>query len=201
MEKGYILYNCDWTEGQAPDGKIVAAIESARDKLYQKNFIGLYPNGFGFGNLSVRTEERQFIVTGTKTGGFTRLTPEHYTLVTGFSFEENRLSCSGPVQASSEALSHAALYLSDPAIKAVIHIHDEALWEKHYQKLPTTDPAAEPGTPAMAYAIQALYRSTPALRDTKVLVMGGHRPGLMSFGAGIDEACTVLLHLAERDKL
>ena len=52
--------------------------------------IGAYPNGVGFGNVSVRIpRSRRFIISGTATGKIAFLTGAHYTLVTDFDIESN----------------------------------------------------------------------------------------------------------------
>src|SRR5207302_1989498 len=82
-------------------------------------------------------------------------------LVTGFITDvaANALGCRGPVAASSESLSHAAVYAAEPAAAAVIHVHHLGLWEELRDVLPTTDSRAEAGKPAMADAITALLRA------------------------------------------
>ena len=97
----------------------------------------------------------------------------------------NALGCRGPVAASSESLSHAAVYEADPAAGAVVHVHHIGMWEALYGVVPTTDPRAEAGTPAMAAAVAALVRAgVPG----GLFVMGGHREGLMAFGRTPGEA-------------
>jgi L-ribulose-5-phosphate 4-epimerase len=165
-----------------------------RDILYNKKLIGAYPDGVGFGNLSSRVSENQFFITGTTTGHLSQLTERQYTLVTQYDFSRNSLSCIGPIRASSESLSHAACYESDPTIGAVIHIHSIELWEKWLNKIPTTPCDVEYGTPEMAYAIRGLCclaRNT----GERILVMGGHREGILAFGETMDAAGESILKL------
>ena len=107
--------------------------------------------------------------------------------MTAFDFATNWLRCRGPVKASSESLSHAAVYVSDPAVQAVIHVHHLGMWEQLRDRIPTTDHAAEAGTPEMAAAIESLLRQ-PGVKEQGLFVMGGHREGLMAFGSTLDEA-------------
>ena len=113
--------------------------------------------------------------------------PEHFTEVTAWDVARNALWCRGPVRASSESLSHAAVYHSASEVRAAMHVHHPGLWERLYERLPTTDPQAPAGTPEMAWAIEALFREG-AVREEKLFVMGGHREGLIAFGASADEA-------------
>lgn len=187
-EKGYVQFHCRWERAAPPGGPAVEALRGWRDRLYRAGLVGVYPDGIGFGNLSCRPGEGgAFLVSGTGTGGLAALGPEHFTEVTAYDFARNRLSCRGPVRASSESLSHAAVYRGCPGARAVVHVHHRALWEALLGRLPTTDPRAEAGTPEMAWAIEALFREG-ALGGEGLFVMGGHPEGLMAFGATLDAA-------------
>lgn len=186
-EKGYIQFQCHWQASEPPDGPVVAQLAVWRDRLHALGLIGVYPDGIGFGNVSARRPGGGFVVSGTATGSLPTLWPEHFAEVTDYDIAANALACRGQVRASSESLSHAAVYEADPTARAVFHIHHFGLWERWYGHLPTTHPAAEAGTPGMAQAIAALL-ADPAARGRGVFVMGGHREGLMTFGTGPDEA-------------
>lgn len=185
-EKGYVQFRCDWERTAAPAGKLVVELIAWRNRLYRLGLIGVYPDGIGFGNLSARVGE-SFVVSGTATGRLEGVGPEHFTEVIGYDIAANFVRCRGPVEASSESMSHAAVYRADPTAGAVIHVHHLGLWGQLYDALPTTDPTAEAGTPAMAWAIEDLFRRGE-VRKAGMLVMGGHREGLMAFGGTPDEA-------------
>ncbi|MDB5308688.1 MAG: class aldolase/adducin family protein [Gemmataceae bacterium] len=187
-ENGYIQFRCDWEPADPPAGAVVAALIAWRDRLYQLGLIGVYPDGIGFGNISARgSTGATFVISGTATGGLPRLGPEHFAEVTAFDFAANSLHCRGPVRASSESLSHAAVYASDPTAGVVIHVHHLGMWDQLRDRIPTTCPRAEAGTPEMAWAIEKLL-GQPAVRERGVFVMGGHHEGLMAFGRTPDEA-------------
>jgi hypothetical protein len=201
-EKGYIQFHCDWepvspgARASRPLAAGTATVQEQligwRNRLHGLGLIGVYPDGIGYGNLSARLPAGNFLITGTATGGIPAIGREHITEVTAYDIASNWLRCRGPVQASSESLSHAAVYESDPAIAAVIHVHHLGMWERLRGAIPTTDPAAEAGTPAMARAIAELLRD-PTVRDRGLFVMGGHREGLIAFGTTLDEAGNTLL--------
>lgn len=188
-EKGYVQFHCEWEQTRPlPPGPEIGALLRWRDRLREVGLLGAYPDGVGFGNVSHRVADSDsFLVSGTRTGHLATLGPEHVTRVTMFDFDRNLLVCRGPVQASSESLSHAAVYRSEPSTRFVVHVHHLDLWRRLRDHAPTTDPSAEAGTPAMARAIQRLFRD-PAVRREGLFVMGGHREGLMSFGATPDQA-------------
>lgn len=193
-EKGYIQFRCDWEPGEPPAGPLAESLAAWRNRLHGLGLIGVYPDGIGFGNLSARLPGGNFLITGTATGGIASIGPQHITEVTAYDIASNWLRCRGPVQASSESLSHAAVYESDPAIAVVIHVHHLGLWEQLRGVIPTTDPAAEAGTPPMAWAIMELLKD-PAARARGVFMMGGHREGIMAFGQTLDEAGEMIMRL------
>lgn len=195
-EKGIIRFKCSWTHADPFPDEDVVELNRWRRILYDKGLVGADGNGVGFGNLSKRYLHNQFIITGSGTGPLTELTNMHYTLVSNFNIKGNMVEAKGPVIASSETLSHAALYRCDKAINAVFHIHNLELWKRIIGKVPTTLSNAEYGTPQMAMEIKRLYRQTD-LRKTRVLVMAGHQEGIMTFGLDVDEAGKRILSLME----
>jgi hypothetical protein len=62
--------------------------------------------------------------------------------------------------ASSESLTHAAVYSGDGAAGAVIHCHADALWQRLVGRVPTTSAEVAYGTPEMAGEVLRLFHST-----------------------------------------
>jgi len=191
-KEGVIKFNCNWTKHGPVDFELFEQMNKWRNRLFNLGLIGVTQNGIGFGNISTRFFENQFIITGSATGKIKHLTLEHYTKVTSFSIDNNSLTAQGPVIASSESLTHAALYEISSDIQAIIHIHHEGLWQKLKNKVPTSDVSVEYGTPAMAKEIQRLYLETD-LSVKRILIMGGHRQGIITFGSSIEVAGNILL--------
>lgn len=197
-EKGYIQFTCLWAPGPPPLTAAVPRLLQCRNRLFSLGLIGVYPTGIGYGNVSTRSHPPgQFIITGTATGHIPQLTPEHLTLVCDYDVDANRLACIGPLQASSESLSHAAVYEACPVAQAVIHVHNGPLWQALREHAPATDPLAEAGTPAMARAITHLLRRYPSLQ---LFAMAGHTDGVMVWGEDFQQAEQILLaEFAKRD--
>lgn len=200
MTEGYIKFNCDWERKEIPiQDEIFMQLENARTTLYELGLIGMYPDGIGFGNISVRSgESSSFIITGSTTGQFPKLNRSHYALVTGFNFAKNFISCTGLTKASAESLSHAAIYEVLPEVGAVVHVHCLWLWEKLLNALPTTSEEIEYGTPEMAKAIQQLVSGMK--NDEKIIVMGGHREGILAFGHDLKEATVEIVKIYNQYK-
>ena len=190
-EEGVIKFKLTWEMAPPPDN--TDALVAARQKLYQNGLIGIGPDGIGYGNISIRAHTG-FIITGSTTGGVPMITPHELTQVTAYNIADNTLTCRGPIQASSESLSHAAIYECSPAIQAVAHVHNNKMWTRSIDRLPTTPITTPYGTPEMAAAILHLYKTTN-LSSTKTLVMAGHTDGLIAFGATPEECATLLLKL------
>lgn len=157
----------------------------------KKNWLGVYPNGISFGNLSVRRNGRIFC-TGTGTGALEKIDLSHLAEVLSWDLKENRLASRGPIQATSEAMTHAAIYEASPDTLAVVHIHSPEFWANALGKIPTTRAEVPYGTPGMAAEIFRLFREAD-LANKKCLAMAGHQDGLIFFGPSL----TVAFGLAE----
>ncbi|VVB82828.1 L-fuculose phosphate aldolase [uncultured archaeon] len=190
MSEGYTKFNCKRIEKKLTEN--ISEINQLRKKLYSLKLIGAHEDGVGYGNISIRNG-KGFLISGTKTGGIERLTKKHYTQVTDWDYKENNLTCVGPIDASSESLTHGAVYEADSEINAVIHIHNLELWARLIFQVPTTSMEVEYGTPRMAEEIFRLFRETK-VKEKKILVMGGHPEGIISFGKDLDEAGRILLN-------
>jgi L-ribulose-5-phosphate 4-epimerase len=160
--------------------------------MYTLGLIGESAEGIGYGNISIRHGQNQFIISGSATGKIKELNNQHYTLVTGYSIETNSLAATGPIIASSESLTHAVIYDYDKSVNAVIHIHHLGLWKALMNQVPTTENTVEYGTPDMAKEMIRLFKETN-LAQQKILVMAGHEEGIITFGKNIEEAGAVLL--------
>lgn len=187
MDEGYIKYAIDWIEGPPPE-EDMAALISARNQLYQMGLIGIYEEeGIGYGNVSQRLPKDEFLISGTQTGGIPVLGPSHFCRVLDWNLETNSLRCLGPLKASSESLTHAAIYACDPDIQVILHIHQEATWRKMLERFPSTAPDVAYGTPEMAREVYRLFQET-SLKDIGMFAMGGHFEGIFSFGKNVPEA-------------
>lgn len=189
MDEGYIKFKTVWEDKQSLTERLISPLNKYRSILYDYHFIGAYPDGIGFGNLSQRTIDNQFIISGSKTGNFKNLGAEHYALVHDFDIDQNTVYCKGGTTASSESMTHAIIYQTLPEVQAVFHIHNLELWEKSLFKIPTTAENITYGTPEMAYAIKEILLEHP---QACVVAMAGHEEGLMIYGNTLE---TALSHL------
>ncbi|MES2621783.1 MAG: class II aldolase/adducin family protein [Bacteroidota bacterium] len=182
-----IKFNCRWLEEKPLDYKYLKELNQWRNRLFKAGLIGVYPDGIGYGNMSIRFQRDKFIITGTATGHLQRLNARHYTQVTAFNLDKNRVTTVGPIKASSESLTHAMLYECNKEINAVFHVHHKGLWKKLMRVVPTTKASIEYGTTAMANEMLRLFKETD-LATQKIFVMAGHEDGIVTFGKTMDEA-------------
>ncbi len=195
MDEGYVKFHSQLHESHPPSDWELKDMYLWRDKLYDLKYIGAYENGIGYGNISIRSRfAKGFIISGTSTGKISSLISDHFTRVISYNSEKNQVVCFGKVHASSESMTHAAVYECDRSIKAVIHIHSKKFWDILKDKIPSSDPSARYGTPEMAKEIIRLYHETD-FKNSGVMVMGGHKEGLLSFGSTLHEAGNRLLKI------
>ena len=199
IDEGYVKYESHWTRGVATHVEATKELDAWRRPLYEAGLIGEYvEHGIGYGNLSMRRgSSNLFLISGTQTGNLPVTNERHYSLVTDCDLRGNIVRCSGPIQASSEAMTHGAIYALGDAIGAVVHVHSRVLWDAHLNRLPTTDPDVAYGTPAMAMELDRLYRMG-GFKEAGIAVLAGHDDGLISFGTTVEEAATRMLSLARR---
>ena len=158
----------------------LAELNAYRRKLLEQRLMGVDSNGVGFGNLSVRDgRTTSFYITGSATGGLPELTPTDCVRVVAYDFGKNWLRYKGTSIPSSESLTHAAIYESDPTAAAVIHCHDSVLWKTLVDRGPTTSKPVAYGTPEMAYEIMRLLKMSD-MQKKRIFVMAGHEGGSSS---------------------
>lgn len=189
----YVKFSCQRVPGDISSFAALAEVNAYRAKLLELDVLGVDSNGIGFGNLSVRDGRTgNFYVTASRTGGKLELTLPDCAKVVACDFRTNAIRFQGSSIPSSESLTHAAIYASDPRAGAVIHCHDCNLWTALLNRAPTTSEAAEYGTPKLAYEIIALLKDSDA-QNRKIVVLAGHQSGIVTFGKDLDEAFAVLI--------
>lgn len=192
IDEGYIKYNINWIN-EPLKVAVPKQLMEWRDKMHELKQIGHYAEiNIGYGNISVKTD-KGFLISGTQTGDIFPIQPAHFTLVTDYNIQTNSVTCKGEIKASSESMTHAAVYEADTSINAIIHIHNPKLWKVLMDKVPTTKKEVPYGTPEMANEIFRLFKETN-IKEEKIIVMAGHDDGIISFGKDLKEAGKILLN-------
>src|ERR1700720_856274 len=121
-ETGSVKFKCEQVPIEVSRFTGFAELNRYRRKLLDLGMIGVDASGIGFGNLSVRDGATPlFYITASATAGISELMPKDYAKVVAYDFARNWLQCEGSTVASSESLTHAAVYESDSTVRAVLH--------------------------------------------------------------------------------
>lgn len=198
---GVIQFRLEFTQAKPQTGDTLIELNAWRRLLRMVGLVGQDParyGGLGYGNLSLRlpAETRpegqpRFVITGSQTGRYTDLGPEHFAVVVGWDIGENLVVARGPIQPSSETMTHAAIYGADEGIRCVMHAHSPDIWgHAHGLGIPSTLAAATYGTPAMAREVERVVRASPARR---IVAMEGHEDGVLAWGASVEATGITLL--------
>lgn len=190
MEDGVIKYQIDFKQTEIPSVPHWSSIENVRSRLFQLGLIGVDKEGVGYGNISQRINSTQFVITGTQTGHLSQLYQKDYTIVLEYDFDQFYLKAKGQRKPSSEALTHAALYLLSDEVQVVIHIHAAKLW--HYMlKTNYARVDAAYGTRQIIEEVQSLYAER-AIWTSPTFVMAAHYGGIITMGKNLQDAeCAV----------
>ncbi len=195
-EEGYLKFNCHFKKTKPISNEKIKKLNQYRQKLYELGLVGAYTNKIGYGNLSERNN-KTIIITGTATGNYKTLDNTCYSRLTNYNIKKNEIFCTGPVKASSESMTHIALYECSKNIGAIIHVHDLKMWKKYLNKLPTTSKTATYGTPELADDIKRLYK-TKDFKEKKIAILSGHKEGIIAFGKNLKEAYDTIISYLEK---
>jgi len=181
-----------------------SCLELWRKELFKLNLIGEYPiDQVGFGNISEfkdyqqfhQSSHPQFLITGTQTGKYPDLDGRFYTRVLDYDIEDLKIKVMGPVEASSEALTHAAIYAGNKNIMAIFHIHSAKIWNGMINdNSEHTSKTIPYGTVEMARATQNCINH----KDFGSFCMHGHEDGVVAYGRSLDEAGKIILKLYKK---
>ena len=194
-EDGYVKFHCLHTPAPALPTEMLSELNCLRTDLVRAGLVGSLDNGIGYGNVSMRWKNGTFLVTATSTGHIPVLGPEGYCLVTGCDLDANAVWCEGVMAASSESMTHAAVYDASSVACCVVHIHHKVMYQMLLDgHAPATRSDASFGTPAMAKSVAELVRQHPA---DGVIAMTGHPDGIILYAPSIDDMRDLLAMLAQ----
>jgi len=195
-KEGVIKYGRNFTRAKLEED--IRELNAWRNVLYGQGLIGQDSSrygGDGYGNVSHKLSnmglpsgKRKFLITGTQTGRLDKLTKEHYTVVIECYPKIDHIDVVGPMEASSEAMTHGALYNINDSISAVFHAHSPLIWTLAEElEIPITDKNVEYGTSEMAGEVERLFKYNNMM-SKGIFSMGGHVDGIFSFGKSLREA-------------
>ena len=62
MDEGYIKYDCNWILSDEITHQQIEEINAWRNIMKENGLIGMYENGIGFGNISIRINKNIFLI-------------------------------------------------------------------------------------------------------------------------------------------
>lgn len=202
-DEGVIKYRADHTRARLHrvPAHVLRGLIAWRRILFDVGLVGQDParyGGAGFGNLGARIGPSRFLITGTQTGGVRDLPVDGFSVVTHVEIGRNQVWSLGPIEPSSESMTHASIYACDPSATCVFHVHSPDIWRNAVVLgIPETRAEVPYGTVEMAQEIDRLFRDS-AVATGKVLSMAGHEDGVIAFGTTLEEAGTRLLAVLAR---
>lgn len=201
IDEGYIKFQSHWERTAAIDIGFADDLLNCRQQLYEQKLLGYDEVAkVGYGNISVRNaDDSGFVISGTQTGHLSEVDGAHFAEVYKWNTSQNTVHSRGATEASSESLTHAALYDIDASTGAVVHVHDAKLWHQYCGILPTTAEDTPYGTPEMADAFARLFKDTSFGKEG-LAVMAGHADGLVAIAANIHLATQKILSLKAKSQ-
>jgi len=188
--EGYVKYAVEHTMSPAIDTPLWEELNAARTELHEMGLIGVTAGGIGFGNLSVRIKDDEFLISGTATGALPILSPDGYCLIRSFDVDKNRVVSTGHVKPSSETMTHGVIYRSCLGVNCVIHIHSRAIFNGMIRdKYPATPETAAYGTPDIARAIGTIVKDSG--KNEGSIVLAGHDEGAIIYGPTVKKALSL----------
>jgi methylthioribose-1-phosphate isomerase len=196
-DDGYVKYTAVHTMVPAIKTPYWEELNNARTQLFRLGLLGVNSQGIGFGNVSIRFEGEEFLISGTATGALPELNPAEYCLVDFFDIMQNCIVSMGPVKASSEAMTHGAVYRSCSGANCVLHVHSGAIFNGMIRDgYPATAENAAYGTPEIALALAQCVQELGT--DEGAVVLAGHDEGLIVWGPTVEKALNLILRLNEK---
>ena len=203
MEEGIIKFDQELRKVSSVSAIDIKDLTLWRSLFFETGLIGKDGGKYGgsaFGNLSKRIppfqaplRKRKFIITGTQTSAIEDVKPEHYIKVLEYYPERNLVVVEGLINASSESLTHGALYDLDNTIKYVFHTHSPEIWNNaRGLGIPVADKKAVHGSVELIEELERLFREEE-LRNIGIFTCAGSRDGVFSFGKTAKEAGLIMM--------
>jgi len=150
--------------------------------FHEKKFAPHYQGG-SFGNLSFRlkSDDNEFIITGTSIGLKNKLTNDCFVKVKTCNINKNIVFIEGVRNPSSESMLHYAIYKQRKDVNAIFHGHcKELLASVDKLKIPETEKEEAYGTIGLANSVLKISEKN------NFFIIKNH--GFLSLGGDMKEA-------------
>jgi len=188
-----VKFETVFIEKASPQNPLLEELKKWCSIFHEKGLAPPYPGG-SYGNLSFRTKDNSFIITGTCIGLKNTLDDSCFTEVVLCDLQKKVISLKGMREPSSESFMHYLIYSNRPDVHAVFHGHN-ALITQHAAALgiPETLEKTSYGTVDLAESVLKI------LDKHSFIVIKDH--GFVSMAGSLQQAGNEALRWLEKVNL
>ncbi|MCK9613794.1 MAG: class II aldolase/adducin family protein [Bacteroidales bacterium] len=193
--EGYqgIKFETVFLQKKEPGHQLLEELKKWCALFHEKNLAPPYPGG-SFGNLSFRTENDTFIITGTCIGLKNTLENSCFVEVVTCNRSEKKVYVNGLLAPSSESFMHDEIYKNRPDVGAIFHGHHSLITQNALLLgIPETKEKTPYGTIALADSILEI------IKNNNFVVIKEH--GFVSVADNIQKAGELTLKWLNKTKL
>lgn len=193
--EGYqgVKFETVFLQKKEPGHQLLEELKKWCALFHEKNLAPPYPGG-SFGNLSFRTENDTFIITGTCIGLKNTLENSCFVEVVTCNRSEKKVYVNGLLAPSSESFMHDEIYKNRPDVGAIFHGHHSLITQNALLLgIPETKEKTPYGTIALADSILEI------IKNNNFVVIKEH--GFVSVADNIQKAGELTLKWLNKTKL
>jgi L-fuculose-phosphate aldolase len=182
MSEGYcgIKFEVSFLKKEEPSHPQLSELKEWCRIFHEKNLAPPYPGG-SYGNLSFRTNEKNFIITGTCMGLKGNLKNDCFVEVCDVDLATKKILVNGTRFPSSESMLHEAIYKARPDVNAIFHGHcSELLKNAARLGIPETMNEEPYGTPELVKSVLEI------IQENSMIIMKNH--GFISVASSMEIA-------------
>ena len=190
--EGYqgIKFETVFLQKKEPGHQLLEELKKWCALFHEKNLAPPYPGG-SFGNLSFRTGNNTFIITGTCIGLKNTLENSCFVEVVNCNRSENKVYVNGLRAPSSESFMHYAIYKNRPDVNAIFHGHHTLITQNASSLgIPETKEKTPYGTTELADSVLEI------IKKNNFIVIKEH--GFISLGTCMKQAGDQTLEFVEK---
>ncbi len=184
MEReSYIKFNCRHHVKEISFPAEIDTWLGFGNALKAHKLIGKIDDQTGYGNISFRDRNSGDIyISASKSGTDDTYVKSHFSRIVTWDAEINFVESEGAMPASSETLTHLAVYEALKEVNCVAHIHSEYYWNMYLNHELTSNLDIEYGTKEMYFEVKRLIEENA---NAGTLIMGGHKDGILFWDENI----------------
>lgn len=178
-----------------------ADLDRHRNLLREQGYIGVYPDtGIGHGNITIKADDRSFIVTATQTQGLEQLDENGYCRIPeDVDVYSEEVPYDGTNKPSSESRTTIAIMNRRKGIGAVVHVHFREGQERAAEfGILQMNADYEYGTVGFARNAEKVVDQIDA--DDGIFATPSHPDGIFTYAPTLDEAYQMMVDYCDMVK-